>query len=139
MLNWLGELVKAKMDRAAQVGIDQTTAACVRGAKNRLYPGHGYQYGVLKRSVQMRPARKDILGWLGLWGSFDVEYAIYVELGTSPHWIGGPVKIGRGKAAEWRYIGMHPGTKPIPYLRGTADREYPMLAFRIKEALRKYA
>ena len=131
MLEWNGEQVKAKVERATRVGIDQTTAACVIAAKNRLQPGRGYEYGTLKRSVQMRPAKKDALGLVGLWGSFDVNYAIYIELGTPPHWIGSPVKI---KGVGWRYIGMHPGTSPIPYLRISADEQYPLLPGRIRKA-----
>ena len=55
----------------------------------------------------MRPAKVVADGIVGLWGSFDVNYAIYVEMGT-----------GRMRAQ--------------PYLRPAADHQYPMLAERIK-------
>ena len=132
-LEWHGEQLKRATKVAAKLGVDQTTTAAVRAAKNRLQPGHGYQFGVLKRSVQSRAAREiapNVIG--GLWGSFDVAYAIYVETGTAPHWIGSPVKI---KGVGWRFIGLHPGTQPIPYLRVSADEEYPKLAGRIQKAL----
>ncbi len=136
-LEWYGEAVKAKLARAAQIGIDQTTAACTRAAKVRLYPGHGYDTGTYSRSIQMRPSRVMPRGVVtGLWGSFDVDYALAVELGTPPHWIGSPVMI---RGVGWRYIGMHPGTSPRPALRPAADQEYPKTAARIRAAFGRAA
>lgn len=63
----------------------------------------------------------------------NVEYATYVEYGTSPHYIGSAVKTDRG----WRYIGQHPGTKPQAYLRPAVDIVRAKLPVRkaIKKAM----
>ena len=49
----------------------------------------------------------------------NVEYAKNVEYGTSPHMINSPVLIKTPDDAKgkWRYIKMHGGSPPKPYLR----------------------
>ena len=49
----------------------------------------------------------------------NVEYAYGVEYGTSPHEVNSPVLIKTPDDAKgkWRYIGMHPGSDPKPYMR----------------------
>ena len=49
----------------------------------------------------------------------NVEYAKNVEYGTSPHMINSPVLIKTPDDAKgkWRYIKMHGGSQPKPYLR----------------------
>jgi len=135
-MTWNGDQIRDRAIAAAEWGVDATTSACVRAAAKRLYPGHGYDHGVLRRSIQMRPAQRVRKYVVGLWGSFDVLYAIYVEKGTAPHWIGAAVKI---KGVGWRYIGMHPGTRPMPYLIPSADEEYPKLHGRIRKAFARGA
>lgn len=52
----------------------------------------------------------------------NVEYAPYVEYGTGPHVVGGPVDLTiRGKHIGWRYIGQHPGTQAQSFLRKALD------------------
>ena len=41
-------------------------------------------------------------------------YALFVILGTQPHWIGSSILIPN---VGWRYIGMHPGTAPNDFLQ----------------------
>lgn len=105
-LKWNGEAVQRKAIDAAQFGIDLTMSKAVVLAKQDLYPGHGFQFGVLQGSLQMRSAVVSGGVVIGTWGSFTVEYAAAVEIGT----------------------GSRPG---LGYLQGAADREYPKLAARI--------
>ena len=49
----------------------------------------------------------------------DLFYAWFVEHGTRPHWIGSPVLI---PGVGWRFIGLHPGTRPQPFFEPTARR-----------------
>ena len=106
-LEWNGDTVKRKMIEAAKWGVDKTTSECVIEAKNRV----PRVTSTLQGSIQMRPAKQQGDDVVGIWGSFDVDYAIYVEMGTS------------------RMSGT-------PYLRPSADSQYPRLSDRIK---RKFA
>lgn len=105
-LTWNGDAIQRKAIEATQWGIDQTMAVAVTGAKSELYPGHGWQFGFLQGSLQLRPAVVVGNVVVGLWGSFDINYAIFIEQGTG-------VFTGLG------------------YLQNNADREYPKLAGRI--------
>lgn len=105
-LTWNGEEVQQKMAKAAAFGIDQTMAACVVMSKGQLYPGHGFVFGGLQGSIEMRPAVNQGGGIVGFWGSFIINYARWIEQGG----------------------GVFPGYN---YLRNSADREYPKLPGRI--------
>lgn len=100
-LNWRGKEVVAKVKTAAARGIDQTTALCVNGAKSE----HQWvnRTGTLEGSTQMRPAVIKGASVIGRWGSFSVNYAIFLE--TDPRFI---------------------------FLRPQADRHYPGLAALIR-------
>lgn len=106
MLRWRGDEVRRAVMAAARGGIDETMARAVVEAKRRV----PVLTGTLQGSLQMRPARERGGGVVGLWGSFSVQYAVYVEMGT-----------GRMGAR--------------PYLRPAADQEYPGLAGRIQRRL----
>lgn len=103
-LSWKGKEVVANVKRAAARSIDQTTALCVNGAKS----DHRWQNrsGTLEGSIQMRPAVIKGSSVVGIWGSADVAYAVYLE--TDPQWI---------------------------FLRPQADRHYPGLAALIRANL----
>lgn len=103
--NWYGGRVKARTLIATRLAIDQTTAAMVEDAKT----SHSFRNvtGTLEGSIQMRPAVLRGMRWIGQFGSWSVNYAIFVELGT------------RRMAAR-------------PYLRPAFDREAPKLAGRIR-------
>jgi HK97 gp10 family phage protein len=107
-LNWRGPEISAKVKAASKVGVDATTAACVTHAKSN-HPWKN-ETGTLEGSLQMRPAEESGESVRGEWGSFDVLYAIFQELGT-----------------------VHMAANP--YLRPAADAEYPNLAGRIKAAM----
>tara|TARA_Y100000310_G_scaffold47500_3_gene44073 strand:- start:710 stop:1048 length:339 start_codon:yes stop_codon:yes gene_type:complete len=102
-LEWNGDRIKRLATQAAKWGIDATTAACVREAKNRV----PVVTATLQGSIEMRPAQQRGNDVVGIWGSFNVNYAIFVEMGTS------------------RMSGT-------PYLRPSADSQYPRLEGRIK-------
>lgn len=109
-LQWQGEQVDRRVIGAVLGGMDETMAACVVTAKQDYRPGHGLVTAVLQGSIQMRPAemREDYA--IGYWGSFDVDYAIYVEMGTAR------------MAAQGQ-------------LRKAADQHYPLLGERIRRRL----
>ncbi|MHB8928763.1 MAG: hypothetical protein ACYC9Q_14170 [Bacillota bacterium] len=46
------------------------------------------------------------------------EYAAFVHEGTRAHRIDSPIKIA---GVGWRYIGMHPGTSPRPFMQQALD------------------
>ena len=135
-LRWYGDALLSKIQKAQAKGIDETTIACVAKAKMEA----PITYGDLRGSIQMRPATLDLRGVVGHWGSFNLNYPIYVELGTRPHFP--PVDMLK----EWarRKLGdenlafpvalkiAREGTKPNPFLMPAADQEYPKLAGRIR-------
>lgn len=108
-LDWRGDEVRQRVEAAARLGIDDTMAACVLEAKNN----HGWKNrtGTAERSIRAEPARMEGTRVVGRWGSFDVRYFIYLELGT-------------------RFITAD------HTLRRAADRHYPSLARRIQQHLR---
>lgn len=105
---WRGDAIKAKMNAAARKGIDSTTSECVITAKS----DHPWQNrtGTAEGSIRMEPAEETMAGKIqGRWGSFDTDYFVFLELGTS-------------------------FMQPMPSLRPAADEHYPTLPQRIKEA-----
>lgn len=105
-LDWLGDAIKGRIRRAEKQAIDDTTAACVIPAKDRVH----VRTRILQGSIQSRDAVEEEDRVVGRWGSFDVNYAFWQEVLPEP----------RGRS----------------YLRPAADEEYPKLAGRIKEALK---
>jgi hypothetical protein len=107
-LKWYGKDVLTALEAAAVDGIDETTAAIVPLAK-AVVP---VRTAILQGSLRMEPARKVMpRRVVGRVGSFDVNYAVFVELGTT-----------RMRAR--------------PYLRPAGDAEFPKLAERIKRRFR---
>lgn len=71
-----------RLERAVRMGIDETTAAAAIYAKQN-HPTWQNRTGTLEGSIRMDPAQK--VGphtWRGRFGSFDVMYAKFLELGT---------------------------------------------------------
>lgn len=104
-MEWRGEMIVAKTKRAAIIGVNQTMAKCVEMAKTLVR----VEFGTLQGSIRMEPAKPSGAGIKGTWGSFDVNYAIWQEIGTSV------------MSAQ-------------PYLRPSADFEYGLLESRIRAA-----
>lgn len=109
-MEWNGEEIKRKAIEVAKWGVDATTAACVREAKVEV----PVVTATLQGSIEMRPAQERGSEVVGIWGSFNVDYAIYVEAGTSR-------------------MSAH------PYLRPAADHQYPKLADRIRSKFAQLA
>jgi hypothetical protein len=101
-LTWAGAALAMQIRRNCVDAIDETMAECVTTAKDRVRVASG----TLQGSIRFEPATMTGLGAEGKWGSFDVGYAIYQELGT------------------YKMTAQ-------PYLRPAADMHYPALAKRI--------
>jgi hypothetical protein len=108
-VKWFGKQIMAKVEKAEMGAIDETCASCVPLAKDRVH----VKTRILQGSIQFRPAQRDGKRIVGKWGSFDVNYALWQEVCPEP----------TGK----------------PYLRVSADIEYPKLAARIKARLKANA
>lgn len=129
-LEWRGPQVTKKVMEAARKGIDATTAACVGQAKETA----PVETATYQGSIQMRPARRQGDRVVGYWGSYNCDYAWYIEVGTEPHEI-----RPKNKQALW-WPGaehpvkrvQHPGTEATNNLRNAADKEYPSLPGRIR-------
>lgn len=102
-LDWQGNKIKQIVFEACRLGIDETTAAAVTPAKERVR----VRTRLLQGSIQSRPAKRDGNRIVGSFGSYDVNYALWQEIGTS------------------KMSGQ-------PYLRPAADQEFPKLSERIK-------
>jgi hypothetical protein len=103
---WRGPAIAAKAAAAARYGIDKTTSESVVYAKQN----HEWQNvtGTLEGSLQMRGAVPEGARMVGRWGSFSVLYALWLEIGT----VNMPAR---------------------PYLRPSADVNYPSLRRHIRE------
>ena len=107
-LTWRAEVIQRRVREASRKGIDITMALCVVLAKK--HPPLPFVSGTAQGSIQMRPAEIQRDRVVGRWGSFDVDYFIWLEIGA------------RGRPGGF-------------YLRGAADREYPQLVDRIRKQL----
>jgi hypothetical protein len=137
-LEWHGDVVKAKLLKATAVAMDRVMADCVDSAKH-LCP---VKTTTLQRSIQMRPTKKEGKGLVGYWGSFNLKYAIYHELGTGmygPAGRGYEIRPKHARALFWPgaqhpvMVVHHPGVHPRPFLRPSADAIYPGLPRCIRE------
>lgn len=139
MLNWRGDELKKKMDRVIPWAINSILADCVREAKARVPK----DMTVLQGSIQMRTARKSGNNWIGIWGTWNCKYAIFVEKGTAPHvppigplkdWAARKLGDERAAYAVRHKIALQ-GTKPQPFLLPAADKHFPRLKRKIKEGM----
>lgn len=93
-----------RMNRAIPAGINDTTAAAAIFAKSN----HGWKNrtGTAEGSIRMEPAQK--VGpsrWRGMFGSFDVMYFIFLELGT--RFMRADFTLRRAADAEFPNIGRN--------------------------------
>lgn len=107
-VDWKGDKVATKVARAAALAIDQTTAACVAYAKEN-HPWTN-RTATLEGSLRMKSATAQGARVVGEWGSWTVDYAIYLEIGTER-------------------------MDAMPYLSPASAVEYPKLASRIAEVM----
>lgn len=106
LTSWRGDEIVRDVNRASVRAIDQTLAKCVIIAKGKVR----VKTATLQGSIRFEPAVSFGQGARGSWGSFDVNYALWQEIGTSV------------MSAQ-------------PYLRPAADAEYPQLKHRIQANL----
>ena len=99
--NW--DNVRSKLERAAMNGVDRTMADAVNGSKRRV----NVDTASLQGSLKFEPSRVKGDRVVGLWGSFDINYAAAQEFGR------------HGK----------------PYLRPSAKEAYPKLHKYIREEM----
>lgn len=133
MIDWRGEEVVDKTLLAMATGINTVMAGCVQLAKQKVRR----RTTTLQGSIQMREARAMPQGVVGVWGSFNVNYALAVELGTKPHFppvdaIKRGMQVPEGVAWAIAIAISRRGTRAYPYLRPTADALYPTLIPTIK-------
>lgn len=105
MLKWYGDKILTDINHAVKKAMASVMSSCIGTAKAQHPPGvitTTFQGSIQQRPVIERDGKK-----VGFWGSFDVDYAIYLELGT--------VHI--------------PEYAP---LRNAADRHYPELQDKLK-------
>jgi hypothetical protein len=105
-LAWYGPLISKKVERAAVKSINRVMGECVEEAQTLVH----VRYGFLQGSLRFEPAHSIAEGALGTWGSFDINYALWQEV-------------------------LPPARGGKPYMRPSADHNYPHLAVYIREAL----
>src|SRR3990170_3743568 len=106
MLKWRGDKIPPSIDKVVRVAINTTMGACVAYAK----ANHSFinRTGTLERSIRIvQEARTRAARSLGVWGSAQVVYALFIEFGT--------FRINA-----------------LPFLRPSAQVNYPKLAPTIK-------
>lgn len=106
MLNWNGKAVQEKTIEATRKAMDRVMAKCVLDAKAEV----PVVTATLQGSIRMQPTKIEGDALVGRWGSHNVVYAVFVELGT-----------------------IHMDAQP--YLRPAADRNYPTLPGEIRKAM----
>ena len=110
-IDWKGNLTRKQFVRSVIQGMNMNLAKAVQIAK----PLTPVRTGILQGSIRMEPAKEvapNII--VGYFGSFDVNYALYVEKGTV--------------YMSGRYM-----------LQQAADQAFPKLKNDIKNAFKKRA
>ena len=76
-VNWNRAGVQRNVNSAIRLGIDRTLAQCIAPAKSRT----PVKTGTLQGSIVASPSKQVGKKIVGVWGSFDVNYAEVVERG----------------------------------------------------------
>lgn len=79
---WDPDPVKRLVERATVRAMNHVMAECVTSAKGRLEAGHHIVTATLHGSIRLQSPVKEHGNIVGHWGSFDVNYAIFLEKGT---------------------------------------------------------
>ncbi len=124
-INWKGDALKRKAEKASMLGIDATMSAAIAHAiSNHGAGAHAARrfvnrFGALGGSIKIQKhARRTRRGVVGIWGSQGIVYARRIELGFQG-------KDARGAVVD---------APAFPFLRPAAEAEYPKLAKRIRRA-----
>lgn len=93
--------------------------------------------GHLRGSIQPVPPKVEGARVVGQ-AVAGAEYAQFVHDGTKAHKVNSPVMIA---GVGWRYIGMHPGTAPRPFMQEALDSSQAdirkVLTAAVRDALPK--
>lgn len=108
VLKWNDNLAGGVHKRAQAAAIDTVMAHCVTTAKTLVRR----KTTLLQGSIRFEPAVSTGNATRGIWGSFDVDYAIYQEIG--------PITGKR----QWAFT---------PYLRPARDQHYPELVEQLRK------
>lgn len=94
-IEWHGDEIKTKYDNAARLGLEATAAAMVAPAMAET----PVKTGTARGSISFRPATRNGKGWRVLFGSFNVNYFIWLEIGH--HSYQGRRMLANAVAQEW--------------------------------------
>ena len=125
---WYGGKVGRKVVKATRQAMEETMAACVVDAKQNVPVVTAVLQGSLRMSDP--PVEQNGESLRGQWGSFDVNYALAVELGDGS--LAGP-DSGLPDAP----VSGRKNTGNKGFLRGAADKEYPKLGKRAAARFKK--
>ena len=128
-LDWRGDEVFDRMLDATKIAIDETTAECVKDAKENV----PVVTATLQGSLRIEPAMVKRGEVSGLWGSFDVNYALAVETGNRS--LVGPSGSSTRERGGAGGRGKNTGNRN--FLRNAADKHYPRLIGRIRRRLKR--
>ena len=106
MIKWNDEKIKKKTLDATRLAMDRVMAKCVQESKIMV----PVRTATLQGSIRMNPTKVESGDLVGRWGSYNVKYAVFIELGT-----------------------IHMDAQP--YLRPSADKNYPSLPGEIRRAM----
>jgi hypothetical protein len=132
-LKWKGDKMKARMEMAAKIGINETMGEGVFLAKET----HPFtnRTGTAERSIRIVAAAARAGGGLirGIWGSIGVVYFKWLELGTEAmdHRVRAATSRTPGRVPVWS--GAKSGMYE-PTLRPVARMTYPGLKQNIRDA-----
>ncbi len=131
-LTWNGDVVQAKAQAAAVVGVNKTLFECVDHAK-RNHPWKN-RTGVLEGGVTIVSYATRVEGGVqGQWGVLDVKYALAQELGAVIRPVHAKALAIPQPDGSVRFVKSV--TLPAqPYLRPAADAKYPGLGANIRAA-----
>ena len=80
MLKWYGDKILRDVNHEVKRAMTKVMASGIQTAKAQHPPN--VRTGTYQGSIQLRPVIERAGQKVGFWGSFDVNYAIYLEMGT---------------------------------------------------------
>lgn len=134
-LVWKGKALTERMRKAQIAGVNKTMGACVVTSKAN-HPWRN-RTGILEGGIGIAEYAAPVAGGVqGVWGVQDVKYALIQELGGTI-----TAKAAKALAIPLPDGGVAFATSvtlpPRPYLRPSADANYPSLAGNIRASYEK--